>query len=541
MATVRIAVLIALHTALLSAALPPRDWVPLRWDGGPLELARRRNQPPVEQENGQRTEFRPLSETETQAIRDWYRSGTLDLLDGTPYNCLLLTWSLGEATGFDAEQWKLVTGYARQAREKGLVTLGVVAFGPDWQSAVEAAAAVLDGVVLDGEFPEGAADWALDALKASHPDAVVIPMGSWKNVNWSTRLPIIGSREGNWPGLLTASEAEGWRAGPTSNPWLVSNGWQIGVLRADGSGRPIWMGHRPTRHQPQPLELKDYMRAVADSGMAGARLVVALCDDWRPGLYGGDKEAIKQWRELAEHVRFFEAQKEWKSFKVWPSVVVVHDPKHPSSFDTFDILNMLAVRHVPHRVVLRSDFSPDVVPAETKVVAYDFAPPDEPEHRALQSFTSGGGTLMTGPRWSKAQHREDSEFKRVIAGAGSIRGYPAEEVDSGRFSREVRSVVDGKHGAPKLYNVGSIISHYSVDPDSGRALLQMTEYGDYPSENITVRFPRIVKKARMHVPGEPPADLEIYPGEEGGSEIDVPRVPSYCAVVIDVQPPQEQE
>lgn len=534
------AALIVLHTALLSAGSPPQDWIPLRWDGGPLELARRQKLAHGnEQKNNQKAENYSLNETQKQAIRDWYRPATLDLLDGTPYNCLLLTWSLGEATEFDAEQRKLVIGYARQAREKGLVSLGVVEFGTEWVPAVEAAATGLDGVVLEGEFPEGAAESALKMLRKTNRDAVVVAMGSWKHVNRSARFPIVGSREGVWPGLLTASEAEGWLAGPTSNPWVLSNGWQIGVLGADGSERPIWMGHRPKRHRPQPLEFKDYVRAVADSGMSGARWVVALGDDWRPRLYLGEEEAIQQWQDLAEYVRFFEAKKEWGNFKIWPSVVVVHDPKHQSSFDSFDTLNMLAVRHVPHRVVLRQDFSAKAIRAETRVVAYDFAPPSDSEHRALQSFTSGGGTLLTGPRWSTAEYRADSGFKKVIAGAGSIRGYPAEEVDAGRFSRDVRNIVDEKHAAPKLYNVGSIISLYTVDPESGRALLQMTEYGDYPTENITVKFPRIIKKARMHVPGEPPADLEIYPGEEGGTEIDVPGVPFYCAVVIDKQPPQE--
>ena len=43
------------------------------------------------------------------------------------------------------------------------------------------------------------------------------------------------------------------------------------MLRADGSGRPAWMGHRPKPHRPQPLEFKDYARAVADSAMSGGK------------------------------------------------------------------------------------------------------------------------------------------------------------------------------------------------------------------------------------------------------------------------------
>jgi hypothetical protein len=334
--------------------------------------------------------------------------------------------------------------------------------------------------------------------------------------------------------MLSPSEATGWGAGPTSNPWVLSNGWQIGVLLADHSGRPAWMGHRPKPHRPQPLEFKDYLRAVADSGMAGARWVVAIGDDWRPRLYAGEKEAIDEWRKLADLVRFFEKQNhEWSRYQVWPSVVVVHDPSRQSAFDSFDVLNMLAVRQVPHRVVLRPDLAAGVAGPGTAVVAFDQAPPNPSEYETLQSFTGSGGTLVTGPQWYAAQSQAGNSFPRVIAGKGRIRGFPTgQAVDSDGFSRAVRGMVDDKHGAPRLYNVGSIISLYSVDPNTGQGLLQMTEYGDYPTENITVRLAKKIQQARLVTIGQEPQDLKIYEGEDGGSEIDIPQVPFYGAVMI---------
>jgi hypothetical protein len=163
-------------------------------------------------------------------------------------------------------------------------------------------------------------------------------------------------------------------------------------------------------------------------------------------------------------------------------------------------------------------------------VAFDHAPPNENEHGALQEFTRHGGTLVTGPRWRTASENSQ-DFKPVV---GSVRGYPTQKlVDSDRFSRDVRGIVDDKHGAPKLYNVGTIISLFSVEPVSGRVLLQMTEYGDYPTENVTVKMPRKIAKATMHASGREPEELRIYEGEDGGSEIDVPAVPLYCAIIME--------
>lgn len=509
-----------LVVSVVSAAAALAGWVPLRWDGGPLEVARRLgSESPIE------------TEAQRGVIEGWYAPETLALLDDVPYNCLVLTWSLGRAADADTAQRALVTQYAGLLRERGLAVLGSVEFGPDWAEAVQAAAGVFDGVVLEGEFPAPAAAQALAVLRATNPEAVVIPMGDWQHVHRDADFPILGNLSGLWPGMLSVSEAEEWGAGPTSNPWVLSNSWQVGVLLADGSDRPVWMGHRPKKHRPQPLEFADHARAVADIGMAGGTWVVALGDDFRERLHKGDSDALVDWRRLGEHVRFFREREEWRVFKNWPSVVVVHDPAAGGEFDSFDVLNMLSVYHVPHRVVLRKDFPDKQIEDGSAVLVYDFEPGDAPEVDKLREFAGKGGTLLLGPKWRKA----GDSAPELIAGAGSIRRYPPEEVDSDRFSRNVRDLVEDKHAAPRPYNVGSIISLYRYDPSSDRALLQMTEYGDYPTENITVRFPREIKTATVHSIGGEPVELKIYEGDKGGSEIDIPEVPGYCGVIIEFQ------
>jgi hypothetical protein len=195
---------------------------------------------------------------------------------------------------------------------------------------------------------------------------------------------------------------------------------------------------------------------------------------------------------------------------------------------------MLAVRQIPHRVLLRPDLRPTEIEKETKVLAFDLAPAREPEHQTLQSFTSSGGTLVTGQRWFLEQEQEGANFKKVIAGAGSIRTFATKEaMDSDRFSRAMRDLVDQKRAAPKMYNVGTIISLYRFEPGSDRALVQMAEYGDFPTENITIKFPRKVSHASLHAFGKDPQELKIYEGQDGGSEIDVPKVPFYCAIILD--------
>ena len=90
---------------LCAAAPPPSAWVPVRWP--------------------------------------WADTRSLELLTGTPVNCLLLRSPAPELVA--------------AARARGVVALAVVTPGGEANGVDGALAAKVDGIVLEGEFPEGAA------------------------------------------------------------------------------------------------------------------------------------------------------------------------------------------------------------------------------------------------------------------------------------------------------------------------------------------------------------------------------------------------
>src|ERR1017187_6390254 len=106
---------------LLASVAPPSAWVPARWNG-----------------------------TNPKA---------LDLLSGTPINCLLLN--------------SYSPDFVARATERVLVLLAVLKPGPDPSDpARKAIQAGLQGIVLEGDFPKGAAARVRDTLADSH--AVVV-------------------------------------------------------------------------------------------------------------------------------------------------------------------------------------------------------------------------------------------------------------------------------------------------------------------------------------------------------------------------------
>lgn len=189
----RYALTVLLWLWLMPSALragPPAAWIPARWDGGPLEAARR-------------SKDKALADPEVRdAISQWYSPATLNLLAGSPINCLLLTFSAGADPELEKQQQQLVKEYARRARERGLAALGLVYAGAD-PSAVASAVvdAQLDGLVLEGEFPGGSrfAEQLEKALRSSKSAALVItvaPAAILRKAPW----PILAA-QGVTPGV----------------------------------------------------------------------------------------------------------------------------------------------------------------------------------------------------------------------------------------------------------------------------------------------------------------------------------------------------
>lgn len=509
--------LAACFAAALGAAAPAvEEWVPLRWEGGPLEV-HRRAQP----------EFEALSPIAAEQLLAAYEPAALSLLDETPFNCLLLTWSAGTAGAPGvADHRVLAAAFAKQAQQRGIAAVAVVEPGPDWLDAVrEAGSAGFGGVALDGAFTAEQVEHASGVLPA---EAVVIALIAWRQALALEQPPIVASGDGVWPALLTAEdESDSFESGPTSDPWVVANSWRIAALRAGSDGRAVWSGHRPQRYRDQPFAAEDYLRAIADTAMAGGLWAVVLDGDWQAGLLAGDEEKREGWKRIAAAVAFFEQQAAWRELPPSSAVVAVLDPETLDVFSDGETLNLLAVRHVPHRVVLRGDLPGGGLPEGVGGVTFDFAPKPE-EVDLLRAFAASGGAVFTGPNWAAAE--VEIGLPVAALGAGGRMAYPEEAFEEDKFATDLRQRLDENGSTIRIFNTGTLMSYYA---ELGRrGVLHLTEYSDYPTDNVTVRFPRKIEKATWTTLDGYEQELEVY-DTVGGGEIVIPEVPVYCAVTLE--------
>ena len=212
-------------------AAGPEMWVPLKWQGGPLELKRRSQNKTL-----------PADSALRETIGQWYDSETLDLLKGTPINCLLVTWSTGSDPELEQQQHKLVKAYAQEARKRGIAVLGQVFPGSAISSFVEPALdAGLEGLVLEGDFPGGErfVSEVQQALRNKNSAAVVVPVTAWESLKPSLDTPILATAEAVAPNLREF--VEGVEATPSSEPWIDSNIWLVRSIRPWDRSRPIWL------------------------------------------------------------------------------------------------------------------------------------------------------------------------------------------------------------------------------------------------------------------------------------------------------------
>jgi len=482
-------------TSLGWGATDPTRWVPARWDGGPLELARRGK----------------LDGQVREALARWYEPSTLELLENTPINCLLVTFSTGAASEAEGAQHKIVKEYAQAARKRGVGVLGIVYPGAV-ASRVAAAAtdAQLDGLVLDGEFP---ADFT--ANLARNYAGIVIPIARDASVRAST-APLLAV-QGVRPSARDLADM-GIRAGASAEPWIDSNIWLVRSFRFGPEWRPVWVNQ-----EPNPASEGDYVRCVADAAVAGGRWIVALDDDLRVKLFHKNADALGTWRRIGSYLKFAEDHAEWRQFAPFGNLGIIVDGN--SDFDEY--LNLIARRQVPFRLIRRNELNAASLAGFRAVVAV--AAPKEVERKVLSDFAQTGGVVVAGPSWGSAS--KDDPYAEVPLGKGRVVVYKDEPPDPESVAKDFKDLLDPEVIGLSAFNVPSAITYVSTS--GSRVLIQLLNYAGRPNERITLRFNGIFKQARLYTPENAPVDLVAREAQNARTEVLIPNLAAWGAVLLE--------
>jgi hypothetical protein len=473
--------------ALLVWSCPPLAWaldagslVPVRWPGGPLEVARRAGE---------------------RAIP------SLDLLRDTPINCLIVPWSGPGDAAIVREQQQLVSSYAKDARTRGFAVLGLLYAGSDPVEAVAAAVdAHLDGLALEPDF----ADFArLSQAAQCAPELALISLHGG----------------GGAPGIRIVSDSGAAVATPTSEPWIDSNLWLVRALRAKGQA-PVWL----TFALENP-SIDNYVRAIADSAAAGGQWVVAPDDSLLSGLANKRPEAVAKWRNITEALGFFAQHRAWCQLSAIGPVGVVRDPvtRYPEIAD--ENLNLIARRRIPYRTIERASLCAPALEGLKALLSTEISIPNESERSLLKTFVERGGLLVTGPWWG-ATVPKDQDYIAQPLGKGQVIVYRDESPDPESLSKNLLRLLGKGNLGIRLFNAPTILPYLSAREDGKQRLVQMINYASGPSERITVRVRGPYRTARLFSLNGSAVDLPIERSEED-VELTIERIQTYAALVLE--------
>src|SRR5215471_6587768 len=269
---------------LLHAALPkPADWVPARWP--------------------------------------WADVRSLELLEGSPVNCVLLKSPSAD--------------FVAAAKARNVAVLSMSEQDGD--------------LVLTGE--EGLPTVRLTARAR-------LALGSSD--------PIIGTTQGVWPGVAP-EEAGAHKAGPTSSVWIDTNSGFLRAVRAWGPAT-VWIANTPPERTV--ITTARYLQAIADAAIIGARWVIAFDSDLADRLGRREEAAMGTWKRMGALLAYFEGHPEWRQMREAGQLAIVQDPAKGGLLSG-GILDMIATKHTPVRPVPVERLTPQALDGATMAVNVD--------------------------------------------------------------------------------------------------------------------------------------------------------------------------
>ncbi len=324
-----------------------------------------------------------------------------------------------------------------------------------------------------------------------------------------------------WPGLPEKS----WEsAGPTGNPWVDANGWQVRLERAKAPDKPVWVCSEKPKGMNPAL-------AVADAAHCGGRWLVTLTDELASGVAGGNAAAMTAWKELAAAVGFFERHRAWATMPAAAKLAIVSAFEDTNSGE---VLNLATRRHLAYRIVEKS--APGITFAGMEAVLYlDDEPPAAALLQTMTEFGRGGGLLMT-PRKTAAQIPGvgaviETQQRTVVHKLGKGRlAMPLKEWDDPfLLASDAHLLLSYRHDPVRLFNAGILIPY--VTTDGRRTVAQIVNYAGWGSANfVTLGLPATARHPRLWtLEADEGRAMEIHK-ETGRPELHLPEFRNYAAI-----------
>ena len=141
----------------------------------------------------------------------------------------------------------------------------------------------------------------------------------------------------------------------------------------------------------------------------------------------------------------------------------------------------------------------------------------------------------TAALFGKAQPSPDihPRFDLFRLGKGRLAAAKQDFDDPWILARDAHLLMSRRWDSIRLFNAGSLLAHHVVAPDGRASLVHILNYTGRPSANqISLQIPPKTKSARMHGATQPqPIPAPIH-RRDGRTEVDIPRFAVHCVLEL---------
>jgi hypothetical protein len=465
----------------------------MRWPSGPLEIARR-----------ERTGS--LNPAVRQTLEYWHQPAALELLKDSPLDCIVITWAAGLPA--DAEQWRTAAPLIDAAHRRNLAVVGWVDDPADPQAALAAARS------------SGLSAVAIRNFKGNS-DLPVVAWSEREDVPWDSAAPVVAIAGNVWPAVNIASGGAAPAAGPTSLPWLDSNGWYIQMAR-ERLKAPLWVVFDPGG-KGTVFSARSYVNAICDSEAAGGRWLISLDDDLRAGLGSAGPAALETWKQITNSAGFFQEHADWRSYRSLGLVGVISDFRGADFELSGELLNLMARRDLLFRTIWKEQAAQRPFAGLKALVYLDTAAPDPALRRKITEFVEQGGLLIAGPGWAASGKPAGSpglqtQFDVRSLGKGRLAVAREAITDPYQVAVDTQYLLSHRNDLVKIYNSASSgCTRFTASADSKNAVLQCLSYADGGRGGQSLRTVWVAlkyRKTRLWTIGAQPQPLDPESAEE---------------------------
>jgi hypothetical protein len=494
----------------------------MRWLAGPLDISQ-----------GEKKK-EGLSAKSREVLQRWLDPSTLEILRGTPVNCLVVSWAAGLPA--DAEQPNALAPLLAQAKTAGLSCVGMVGGGANKAAAVASArAAGLAAVMMEGEVPN-----------AGLP---ILPIAANPHLAWNSSSPVLVAYNNVWPGIASQGlNSQDWRpgresqaSGPTAEPWIDSNGWFLRLAKVYAPSKTCWLLFEPPG-SPNVILADAYRRAIADAASFDGRWVVALDDALRAGLAQKEPSAMETWKAIAGTLDFFARHSQWEANSPVGQVGVISDFSGPNETIGTETLNLMVRRNVPFRIIEKSKLAAAPLTGYKALISVDEAMPDPAARKKVIDFVQQGGALLASQAWKGAGGTPTGAAHPRLdlrkLGKGKLAVCKDASPDPYMVARDIHVLLSRANDMSRFFNLSAFLSAHTAAPGGESALLQINNFSGasrFSVSQVTVWFPQQYREARMWTLGsDTPVALKLEP-ENTGMEVQVPSISPYAALEVALQ------